>query len=119
MRGGEDRRRHRQRRVIEPKDQPSDHRRERQIGADRKIDAARQDDQLLPDRDDRNDRRLRENIADVDRLQKIGGQLAYGRDQNDQDQERTNAQKPERQRNSKSRSLASEARRAAVPGDRP
>ena len=81
--------------------------RKREIGADREIDAARQDDQLLPDGDDRNDRRLRENVADVDRLQKIGGQLADRRDQNDEDQERTDAQKPERQRNRKSRSLAS------------
>ena len=64
----------------------------------------------MPNGDDRNDGGLRENVADVDRLQKIGGQLAYGRNQNSQDQKRTNAQKPERQRNSKSRSLASDGR---------
>ena len=96
---GEHRRGHRHSRIIKPKNEAADHRRKREIGADREIDAARQDDQLLANGDDRNDRRLRENVADIDRLQKIGGQLTDRRNQNDQDQERTDAQKPECQRN--------------------
>ena len=45
-------------------------RRQGEIGADREVDAARQDDQVLADRDDGDDSGLRENVADVDGFRK-------------------------------------------------
>ena len=44
---------------------------EREIGADREIDAARQDDELLAHRDDGDDRCLSDDVAEVAGLQKV------------------------------------------------
>jgi len=58
--------------------------------------------EVLPDRDDGDDGGLREDVADVDRLQKIRGRLTDHCDEQDQAQERADGEKakgePDRER---------------------
>ena len=72
--------------------QPANDGREGKIGADRKIDAAGEDDEMLAERDDRDDRRLREDVADIRRLQKHRRRDADDHDQDHKDKNWTRAQ---------------------------
>ena len=72
--------------------QAADDGRQGQIGADRKVDAASEDDEVLAERDDRDDRRLGEDVADIRRLQKDRRRDADDQDQDHENKERTGAQ---------------------------
>ena len=81
-RAGREHRQHHQRRGIDAaEDEAADDGRKRQVGADREIDAAGQDDELLAHRDDGDHRRLSEDVAEVAGLQEIGRQQADDRGQ--------------------------------------
>ena len=95
--------RHQQPRVHRPENEAADDGRQGEVGPHRQVDAASEDDEVLPDRDNSDHGGLGENVADVDGLQEVGGQQADARDQNYEDQERAHAQKPKRQRNRQSR----------------
>jgi hypothetical protein len=58
--------------IDHPVDEAADDGGEREVGADRKVDAARQDHQLLAHRDDGDDGRLGDDVADVAGLRKFG-----------------------------------------------
>ena len=79
--------------------QPANHGRKGKVRADRKIDAAREDDEMLAERNDRDHRRLREDVADIRRLQKHRRRDADDHDQDHKDQDRTRAQEAEGERN--------------------
>ena len=56
---------------VDAEDEAADDGRQREIGADRQVDAAGQDDEVLADRDDRDHRGLRDDVADVAGLEEI------------------------------------------------
>ena len=70
-----------------PVDQPADDRRERQVGADREVDAAGQDHQLLAHRHDGDDRGLGDDVAEVAGLQEVRGPEADADHEQHEDQQ--------------------------------
>ena len=83
---------HEWRGVGDAEDKAADDRREREVGANREVDAAGQDDELLADRDDGDHGRLGEDVANVAGLQKIRRQQADRPGEHDEDEKRTDAQ---------------------------
>ena len=79
--------------------QAADDGRQRQIGADRKVDAAGEDNEVLAERDDRDDRGLGEDVADVARLQKDRRRDADQEDQDRENEQWTDAEQAQRKRN--------------------
>jgi hypothetical protein len=73
----------------------ADDRGERQVRADRQVDAAGEDHELLAHRDDGDDRGLRRNIRQVAGLQKVRRPEGDANDQQYQDQNRPHAQQSE------------------------
>ena len=97
--GGEDRQDDQRRRVGDLEQEAADDGGQREVRADRKVDAAGQDDQMLTERDDGDDRRLREDVLDVDGRQEIRRQKADHHHQSDEDQQRADADEPQAERN--------------------
>jgi hypothetical protein len=74
--------------------------RQRQVGANREIDAAGQNDKVLADRDNRDHRRLGEDVAKVAGFQKIGRQNADDCSQNEENEHGADAEEPQAEGNS-------------------
>ena len=77
----------------DPEEQATYDGRQSEISADRKVDAAGENDEVLSERDDRNDRRLSEDISDVRRIEKHWRRDAHDGDQDRENNERTGAKK--------------------------
>ena len=79
-------------RAMVPPDDRADHRAQRQVRADRQVDAPGEDDEKLADREDADHRRLLEDVADVLERQEHVRQDAEHRYQDQEDHDRTEPQ---------------------------
>ncbi len=76
-------------------DDRADDARERDRGADGKVDPARHDHEQLPEGEDRDHRGLGEDVADVPAREEDRGRQSDDHDQEQQDQRRPGAERPQ------------------------